>query len=67
MKSTTKEIANTRLPKWANLKNSSRYLSINEVNKRRKLLLQIGEYLQQNLPKEAFREANAELKELFLG
>lgn len=67
MRNTTKEITNARLPKWANLKNSSRYLSINEVNKRRKLLLQIGEHLQQNLPKEVFRETNAELRELFLG
>lgn len=55
-----------RTPKWANLNVSTRYLTIAEVEKRKQLLNQIRTHFKENLPKEVYQEANAELRELFL-
>lgn len=55
-----------RIPKWTNLNVSTRYLTITEIEKRKLLLNQIRTRLKENLPKEAYQEANAELRELFL-
>ena len=53
-------------PKWTNLNVSTRYLTITEIEKRKLLLNQIRTCFKENLPKEVYQEANAELCELFL-
>ena len=55
-----------KMPKWTNLKVSTRHLTIGEVEKRKQLLNQIRIHLKDTLPKEVYQEANAELCELFL-
>lgn len=60
-------VSKVRLPKWSDSNVSVRYLSIKEVNKRRKLLKQMREYLKQKLSAKVYQEVSSELGELFLG
>lgn len=57
---------NIRMPKWTNLNLSVRYLTIGDVEKRKKLLKQIRTHLKENLPTEMYREVDCELRDLFL-
>lgn len=55
-----------RMPKWINFNYSTRYLTIREVETRKKLLNQIRAHLKENLSAEVYREVNCELVNLFL-
>jgi hypothetical protein len=60
-------VPKVHLPKWTDSNVSVRYLSIKEVNKRRKLLKQMRECLKHNLSAKVYQEVSSELGELFLG